>query len=86
MITTSKCKKLGLEMQSKMLYEQMKKNAEIFAPTKYEQTTVFPQNYVEQAISDLGIDFSKVEGKKWYQLFKSDWEVKVYNSLRLLKS
>ena len=82
MVTTSKCQKKGLEKQSKKLFEQLKKNYEIFSPNKCNANTVFSENYVEQALSDLGVDFNAVKGKKWYEFYKNDWEEKFYNSLR----
>jgi hypothetical protein len=82
MITVSKCKKLGLEKQFKMLYNQMRENYKKFIPHDAKVETVFSEIYVEQALSDLGIDFYNVKGKKWYEFYKDEWEVKVYNSLR----
>ena len=82
MITVSKCRKLGLEKQFKMLYNQMRENNKKFIPHDSKIENVFSEIYVEQALSDLGIDFYTVKGKKWYQFYKDEWEVKVYNSLR----
>jgi len=41
---------------------------------------------VEQALRDLGVDFYAIKGKKWYEFYKDEWEVKVYNSLRLISA
>jgi Holliday junction resolvasome RuvABC endonuclease subunit len=86
MITISKCKKQGLEKQFKKLYNQMRENHKKFIPHDAKIETVFSEIYVEQALSDLGIDFYTVKGKKWYQFYKDEWEVKVYNSLRLISA
>lgn len=83
MVTTSKCKKLGLEQQSKKLYEQLRKNYEIFYSD--ECNNVFSEYQVEHAFSELGVDFGAVQGKKWYEFNKSDWEEKVFNALRLIQ-
>ena len=82
MITVSKCQKQGLEKQFKRLYNQMRENDKKFIPHNAKFETVFSEIYVEQALSDLGIDFYTVKGKKWYEFYKNEWEVKVYNSLR----
>jgi hypothetical protein len=84
MITVSKCRKLGLEKQFKMLYEKMKENYQKFIPHDSKVETVFSEIYVEQALTDLGIDFYTVKGRKWYEFYKDEWEVKVYNSLRTI--
>ena len=84
MITISKCRKLGIEKQFNMLHEQMKKNHEIFSDHECEKDMVFSEIYVEQALYNLGVDFNNVKAKKWYEFFKNEWEVKVYNSLRLI--
>ena len=60
----------------------MRENYKIFVPHGSRLEAVFSEIYVEQALSDLGIDFYTVKGKKWYQFYKDEWEVKVYNSLR----
>ena len=86
MITNSKCRKLGLEKQFKKLYSQMRENYQKFVPHDSKTETVFSEIYVEQALSDFGIDFYTVKGKKWYEFYKNEWEVKVYNSLRLISS
>ena len=86
MITISKCRKLGLEKQFKKLYGQMRVNYKKFIPYDSKVETVFSEIYVEQALTDLGIDFYTVKGKKWYQFYKDEWEVKVYNSLRLISA
>ena len=85
MITISKCSELGLEKQSKKLYEQMRKNYEFFSPNESDPITSFSEIYVEQAFSNFGIDFSKVKGRKWYEFNKNDWEERVYNALRLIQ-
>ena len=85
MITISKCKKLGLEKQSKRLYEQIRKNHEIFFPNESDPITFFSEIYVEQAFSNFGIDFNQVKGRKWYEFKKDDWEERVYNALRLIQ-
>ncbi|MFZ4724493.1 MAG: hypothetical protein ACOYMD_03540 [Paludibacter sp.] len=82
MITISKCKKKGLEKQSKKLYEQLRKNHEIFSQNIFNPETVFSENYVEQAFSDLGVNFNSAKGKKWFEFYKNEWEEKFYNSLR----
>jgi hypothetical protein len=86
MITVSKCRKLGLEKQFRQLYEQMRENNKKFIPHDSIVDTVFSEIFVEQALTDLGIDFYTVKGKKWYQFYKDEWEVKVYNSLRLISA
>ena len=82
MITLTKCRKLGLEKQFKKLYHQMRENYNKFIPHDSKIETVFSEIYVEQALTDLGIDFYTVKGRKWYEFYKNEWEVKVYNSLR----
>lgn len=82
MVTISKCRRLGLEKQFKKLYEQMRENQEKFIPYGNKVRIVFSEIYVEQALTDLGIDINAVKGKKWYEFYKDEWEVKVYNSLR----
>jgi hypothetical protein len=84
MITISKCRKLGLEKQFMKLYKQMRENYKNFIPYDSMTETVFSEIYVEQALADLGIDFYAVKGKKWYEFYKDQWEVKVYNSLYLI--
>lgn len=84
MITISKCRKLGIEKQFNMLHEQMRKNNEIFSDYECKKDMIFTEIYVEQALSNLGIDFISVKGKKWYEFYKNDWEEKVYNSLKLI--
>ena len=85
MITISKCSELGLEKQSKKLYEQMRKNYEFFSPNESDPITFFSEIYVEQAFSNFGIDFSKVKGRKWYEFNKNDWEERVYKALKLIQ-
>ena len=85
MITIYKCRKLGLEKQFNMLHEQMKRNREIFSGHECKKDMVFSDIYVENALSNFGVDFNSVKGKKWFEFYKNDWEVKVYNSLRLIK-
>jgi hypothetical protein len=86
MITISKCRKLGLEKQFKKLYEVMRENHKLFIPHDSKIEPVFSEIYVEQALTNLGIDFYAVRGKRWYEFYKDEWEVKVYNSLRLISA
>jgi hypothetical protein len=86
MITVSKCRKLGLENQFRKLYNQMRENYKKFIPYDTKVETVFSEIYVEQALTDLGIDFYAIKGRKWYEFYKNEWEVKVYNSLRLISA
>lgn len=84
MITNQKCRKLGLEKQSRKLLEQMRKNNKVFLTPGSAIETMFTENNVEQAFSDLGVNFISVKGKKWYEFDKDDWDEKVYNSLRAM--
>ena len=86
MITATKCRKLGLEKQFKKLYYKMRENYNKFIPHDSKVETVFSEIYVEQALTDLGVDFYTVKGRKWYEFYKNEWEVKVYNSLRLISA
>jgi hypothetical protein len=64
MISVSKCRKLGLEKQFKKLYNQMRENYKKFIPYDHNVETVFSEIYVEQSLTDLGIDFYAIKGRK----------------------
>ena len=72
MITNSKCRKLGLSKQSKQLLDQMRKNNKVFLTHVRTEEKLFTENNVEQAFSDLGIDFIAAKGRKWYEFYKNN--------------
>lgn len=74
-----KIQKYGLQTQGAMLISELKKqNGVNISPDEINIDMLC------DAFKVLGVDFPKVKGKKWYQIFKDNNEVKLLNALSLI--
>jgi hypothetical protein len=48
------------------------------------ETNIFTEDEVKQALKDLGVDFENLPGKKWYQFWLNNNDVKLVNAMRAL--
>jgi hypothetical protein len=74
-----KIKKYGLETQGAMLISELKKQNGV---------NVSPDEITVEMLSScflaLGVNFSKVRGRRWYQVFSNGSEIKLLNALSLI--
>lgn len=45
---------------------------------------LYSPDEIKKAFSDLGINFNTVKGKRWYQFWKNNDDVKFLNALKLI--
>ena len=69
----------GLEIQAEIFSREA---LEQFDPAK-EQITI---DIIRLCFSNLGVDYDSTPGKKWYQIFSNNEEVRFINALKLIKS
>jgi len=72
-------KKYGLETQFAMLISELKKQQGVNVSP--DEITV---DIIASCFLALGVDFHKVRGRKWYQIFSSNVEIKLLNALSLI--
>ena len=86
MVKHSDCIKRGLKEATALLLDQMEKNYKGFYNMNYNGRHIdYSYGSIISAFERLGIHILGVPGRKWWEIWKNDWNEKVYNALAILQ-
>jgi hypothetical protein len=76
----------GYEKELRIVLDRCRRNYKGFFTFSGEETRSFSLEQIIEALNDLGVDFKKVKGRKFWEIWKNNYDIKFINALSLLKN